>query len=546
MHTASDRRFVYPCLVVFALLSYASAWRESPTFDEPTHLISGYLYWRTGHYVANPADPPLLPLWSAIPLLALHLPNPLPIPRQVIQSGLSLAAYYLYHNILHPDILLNSARGMIVLLGLSLGYLIWRWSSEILGKRAGRVSLLAFIFCPPLLAFSHLVTPDFALALGGFASLYAFWHQRRTQSVTSSLIFGFLFGVTLMIKFSGLLMLPIFMAIAAVEWNTGEAKSQGESPEIQMSMGFVGVLLPIILSYRKPGLLELFHELQFLNALLAHPTPHYFLGHVHPSSWIWFPSACLLLKTPLPFLFLASVGLAWAFRGRSPGARTLFVWGALPATLYWVMLSFVHHFIGIRRILLVYPLLCMLIGGAYTTLEKKSARTRYLCFGLGLWYAASSIALFPRYLSYFNELAGGPSRGYRFLLHCNSDWGQGLKALGIYLHEQQARSIYLSYFGSATPQLYGIHFVSVGPVTDLNVLLADEPGLDPRREAKVLFAISTNNAAGLYFPDPTLFSWLKTRTPTTIVMDSILVYDVTRDPEALSHLETLRTSRRPS
>lgn len=38
-------------------------------------------------------------------------------------------------------------------------------------------------------------------------------------------------------------------------------------------------------------------------------------------------------------------------------------------------------------------------------------------------------AVYPHYLAYFNELAGGPRNGYQSLVDSNLDWGQDLKEL---------------------------------------------------------------------------------------------------------------------
>jgi hypothetical protein len=41
----------------------------------------------------------------------------------------------------------------------------------------------------------------------------------------------------------------------------------------------------------------------------------------------------------------------------------------------------------------------------------------------------SVLRVHPNYLGYFNELAGGPSGGWRYLVDSNLDWGQDLRAL---------------------------------------------------------------------------------------------------------------------
>ena len=66
--------------------------------------------------------------------------------------------------------------------------------------------------------------------------------------------------------------------------------------------------------------------------------------------------------------------------------------------------------------------------------------------------------MYPHYLSYFNEVAGGPSNGHRVLLDSNIDWGQDLLRVADYQreHPEEVADMKLAYFGSAHPPFYGI------------------------------------------------------------------------------------------
>ena len=76
---------------------------------------------------------------------------------------------------------------------------------------------------------------------------------------------------------------------------------------------------------------------------------------------------------------------------------------------------------------------------------------------LGAWYAVGTLANHPHHLAYFNEIGGGPTRGWRLLVDSNLDWGQDLKRLKTWMDAQGVAQIKLSYFGSASPSYYGIH-----------------------------------------------------------------------------------------
>jgi hypothetical protein len=101
---------------------------------------------------------------------------------------------------------------------------------------------------------------------------------------------------------------------------------------------------------------------------------------------------------------------------------------------------------------------------------------------------------FPDYLTYFNELAGGPSNGWKYLLDSNLDWGQGLKPLARWLQDQRINEpIYLCYVGRGDPLYEGITYYPVvggqGPTP--NVV-----GFDAIK-APSHFAISANLLQGL-------------------------------------------------
>jgi hypothetical protein len=62
-------------------------------------------------------------------------------------------------------------------------------------------------------------------------------------------------------------------------------------------------------------------------------------------------------------------------------------------------------------------------------------------------------------LSYFNELAGGPTGGPNHLIHSNVDWGQDLLFLKKWLEEHpDAKPINLFYFGYFDPKHAGIEY----------------------------------------------------------------------------------------
>ena len=81
---------------------------------------------------------------------------------------------------------------------------------------------------------------------------------------------------------------------------------------------------------------------------------------------------------------------------------------------------------------------------------------RWVVIALCAWYGGSVLRVHPHYLGYFNELAGGPSGGWRYLVDSNLDWGQDLKALKRWMDDHGVARVKLSYFGAADPDYYGL------------------------------------------------------------------------------------------
>ena len=107
-------------------------------------------------------------------------------------------------------------------------------------------------------------------------------------------------------------------------------------------------------------------------------------------------------------------------------------------------------------------------GGNVIPVAAKDAIQRRAAIRLGalallLWLALGTVRTGPFYLTYFNELVGGPANGYKYLAGPDVDWGQGLKGLAAYLHQHGIRMVKLAYFGTDDPRMYGIEYELLRP-----------------------------------------------------------------------------------
>jgi len=202
----------------------------------------------------------------------------------------------------------------------------------------------------------------------------------------------------------------------------------------------------------------------------------------------FFPYAALV-KTTIPGLILVLGAFATGFitwwRRRRPSTaastRTIPLYDLTPLLLgiavYGASALFSSLNIGHRHLLPIIPLVLIavgIIGPPISGISREAWPWHGANFPRGrralaavvidvllLWHVGESLAVAPHYLAYFNELAGGPSKGYRHLVDSSLDWGQDLPSLKDWLDRQGLQGanhppVFLSYFGTALPSYYGI------------------------------------------------------------------------------------------
>lgn len=493
------------------------AFTSSATFDEPLHLAAGYDALSRERFELNAMHhPPLAEMWPAVPLLALR-----PAPPEGPEPY-AAADRFLYRNripaaeLLRVSRIWNAATLTLVLI------LLLAWTARRLaGPEAAVFAAGAAAFCGPWAANAALLTTDALPALLFFAAFSAL--AARPLDGRSWALAGVLAGAAMGAKFSMAALLPI----AAVT-----ALAAGMKPfEAGRRLVLAGALavLAVAFCYRfidaglwLRGFLETAER-------LSQGRRSYFLGSYSSEGWLLYFPAAILVKTPAALLAFAALGARWLWKNK-PGER---LWLLLPPALYLLAAMASKTQIGLRHVLPIYPFLFLLAGLWMSDAWKRGRRL--LVAGGMLWALASTAAVSPHLLAYFNEPSGGPGRGSRWFVDSNLDWGQALPELAKELRRRGNPPVVLSYFGTADPAAEGIRYVALAMVgeVDRQGNAALSPG-DP-----VLVAVSETNLAGLHYPDRGMLAWLRDRPKTAHPGWAIALYDLTGDEEGRRRLAAL-------
>lgn len=239
--------------------------------------------------------------------------------------------------------------------------------------------------------------------------------------------------------------------------------------------------------------------------------------------WYYFPFL-FLTKTPIPLLILLILGTGRLLKERRFEPA---LW--IPPAAFFLIACASKVQIGHRHILAIYPFLFTLAGAALPKEPTSTTKRHTPLLLFIIWQAWTTLQCHPDHLAYFNELVGGSDHAYEIASDSNVDWGQGLKALGRYVHDHEMGPIYLSYFGAASPRYYGIECVDICPVMPV---LRTSDRIGPFQPLPRYFAVSATNYQHTYFQNKTTLSWLHERKPSKIIRKSILVFDLGQDVEA--------------
>lgn len=221
---------------------------------------------------------------------------------------------------------------------------------------------------------------------------------------------------------------------------------------------------------------------------------NYFLGNVSATgSPLYFP-LLYLVKEPLPLHILTLVALFYAGKKIWRRTRTMFTkkyWNLIAVwvrshffefsslvfiVIYWILSIASPLNIGVRHVLPTFPFVYILVSrqisewiSAYNTPNPRSffdvirnllniyarALPKLAVAGiLIVWFILGTVASFPYFLSFYNEIGEGTRNGFEIAVDSNYDWGQDLKRLSDFVSKNNIEHIAVDYFGGGNPKYY--------------------------------------------------------------------------------------------
>ena len=567
-------------IVSATILAFASVWNDSPVVDEIPHIGAGYSYVVQHSYQFNPEHPPLAKDLAGLALLPLRL-NQTAFGKSYqanwptdVNGQWNFGRALIFQTGNDAITLVRVAKLPMLLFFIVSAWMIFIWTKRLFSDKVALLATFLFSFAPTVIAHSRLVTTDIALLAGIMISLYFFVYYLEQQNSKNFWFASIALGFGLLTKFSAFLILPLLVFLALVWAYAHQQKLSGMIRLAWKSVliiiaGFLFVVGPIyqlhLLNYsgqkQKTDATVILGS--YGNRLFADPViwasdkpvlrpfaqyglgvlmifqrnvggnQTYFLGNVYQVAVKSYFPIVYALKEPIPFLILlilAIMGFFKYFHSREQHLKywvrnhfsevALFFW----ILLYWAISINANLNIGIRHLLPVYGATAILVAGQISVIyEHIKAKKAYLAF-VGVmcgWLLAETIMVFPYYLTYFNEFAGGPAGGHRYVVDSNLDWGQDLKRLADWVETNNVKKISLDYFGWADQTYYledKLIWIRNGQYTNANDFLRDNPNGG-------FIAVSATYYQQSIASDKN-YVWLTDHQPVTVIGNSIFVWHI--------------------
>lgn len=507
-------------LLIIFLLTFFSLENDTFTFDETAHIGAGFSYLTQKDYRLNPEHPPLIKDLAAFPLLFLNLNFPKDHPSWIQENPppwwaqFDFATQFLYKSGNDPDKILFWSRLPMIFVLVFLGWFLFYSTKKFFGPQVALISLFFFSFSPTFLAHGRLITTDVGAALGVVLATFFWLKFLKNPNIKNIFLTGLIFGITMLLKFSLITLIPFFGFITIVyAWLFSEKNFSNNLLKYiakAFLVGFVGLIFIIwpVYFYHTlnfphsqqirdteflmrtssiPKFLQDFDIFLAKNSILR-PIGHYllgvllavnrsatghttfFLGKISAEGWKTYFPIVYLIKEPLAFHILTIISLIFVvflikkpfwqntFQRIKNWIKNHFVEFTFLTFLiiYWLTSLTAKLNIGVRHLLPSFPFTFVLVALVLNLILKPPhLKIKYAIFSIfAFWQIISVVSIFPHFLAYFNELVGGPKNGYLYVVDSNLDWGQDLKRLKKWIEENKIDKIYLDYFGGGNPEYY--------------------------------------------------------------------------------------------
>jgi hypothetical protein len=535
-------------LALFSVHAASVIPKKSITIDEPAMIAVGLAALHTGNVSMGPDTPPLVKVWSALPLIFMDLKIPWSAEGWQEQTHWKFGNDFFAANV-PPSYyrMIFFSRLQMVWIACVFGWFIFKWSRRLFGETPALFALALFTTEPNILAHAILVKTDIAAALTFLLFYYFLTIYIERPSRRAAVNIGLALGLALITKLSSTALIPVCVAAVVMRGMVADRRTTKSLKDLlmigiiswiilQAGYGFEslrGANPPTTAAVTHWGILTHFLPRSFLAgndvvfSVLKQGWPAFLHGQFSQHGWWYYYPIAFGIKLPLItlgiFLFAMLIGLWKSVSFLRSNERVDWLVLTAAAGIYGAASVLSNVNAGIRHTFPMFgPLFVLSSYGAWCAFRSKSNFSRAIPFVLIALQLVSILRVYPDYISYFNESIGGPSNGWHYLGDSNIDWGQDLPGLARFVHDHRIDRVRLAYFGAGSAEFYGIPYEKID-VPNVFETMKDTPlEITPG-----WYAISVNWLQGTFGENRRdYFQYFRGKSPVTQIGYSIHVYHV--------------------
>ncbi|HSZ34182.1 MAG TPA: glycosyltransferase family 39 protein, partial [Puia sp.] len=449
LHKLTDKRFALALILLLYLINgifYLRA--QSLTFDETSHLSYATRLLKGHTERVDQMDA------SKMPVSVLNL-----IPRifsQLLNPGLKKTDYGA------SDVF--TGRYITMLVSVFTILLVYYWTKEMYGSRAGLFSAFLISVCPNMIANSGLVTTDSYSMLFLALTFYSLWKFCTTPGIKHFIFFSLCVAASQLVKqslFHLYILLPIVLVVYYFIYKPGIKLIDFLSyfilfffinwMVINLGYGFhdtntelsnfhffsnsflrLQKTLPYSLPVPLPkafvtglDLSKYYDQMGGGDYVKSTFTNITILGRSSRGGSFWYYYfVSILFKTPLASLLFMFTGMILIVKNRAAEVffRNEFFLFA-PVVYFIVFMSFFYKTqIGIRQMIFIYPFLYIMCGALFYWLDYNQVKI-FVIAGC-VFLLISILPYWRNYYPYTNELIPDKKMAYKYVGCGNLEFNQ--------------------------------------------------------------------------------------------------------------------------
>lgn len=194
-----------------ALLAY-SGWWQSPTLNEPGHLVAGLHHWKTGDFTLYRVNPPLIRLVASVPATLLGYEEDWSGHYEHVGARpvFDMAEDFVTANGRSSLLYFRMARWALIPFSLLGAWVCFAWARDLFGDLAGLMAATLWCFSPMVLGHASMIAPDAHASSLGLAACYTFWRWLKVPTWRQAILTGVVLGFAELSKTTMILFYPLW------------------------------------------------------------------------------------------------------------------------------------------------------------------------------------------------------------------------------------------------------------------------------------------------------------------------------------------------